>query len=266
MLIDAFTFFNELELLDIRLHELDSIVDYFVIAESLEHHGSIGKKPANLRDNWHLIKPFEKKIKYVVLDSLYPALAGREQVWPRENFQRNALLQIARSVSTSGKDILMISDADEIPRANMIAENIPRFAGGLYGTQQDLFYYNVNTYFGEWHGTVISTIDCIEKMGGPQAARNRRDELPLLENAGWHFSYFGGVDKIVNKVANFAHAVDDSARDCLSRGKEELAGDVAAGRDLYRRPEMKAERREANDPRLPAYFLNNPEKFPQFIA
>lgn len=31
---DCFSFFNEVDLLDIRLNELDSIVDYFVIIES----------------------------------------------------------------------------------------------------------------------------------------------------------------------------------------------------------------------------------------
>lgn len=263
MLIDAFTFLNELELLDIRLHELDEIVDYFVIVESFEHHGSTNKKPANLRDNWHLVKPFEKKIKYVVLDSLYPALLDRNQVWPRENFQRNALLQAARGISTSGEDILMISDADEIPRASTIKENLPRLAGGIYAARQDLFYYSVNTYFGPWNGTVISTIDCIEKMGGTQAARNKRDELPVLDNAGWHFSYFGGVSRIKNKIANFAHAVDDSCRAALGKDIQEY---ISSGRDLYDRPSEKSSRREANDPRLPTYFLNNPEKFPQFVA
>ena len=34
MLIDAFTFFNEKELVELRLKYLDSIVDYFVVIES----------------------------------------------------------------------------------------------------------------------------------------------------------------------------------------------------------------------------------------
>ena len=34
MLIDAFTYFNEKELVELRLKYLDSIVDYFVVIES----------------------------------------------------------------------------------------------------------------------------------------------------------------------------------------------------------------------------------------
>ena len=40
MIIDAFTFFNELDLLELRLNYLDSVVDYFVIVESnISHSG-----------------------------------------------------------------------------------------------------------------------------------------------------------------------------------------------------------------------------------
>jgi len=34
MLIDAFTYFNEKELVELRLKYLNSIVDYFVVVES----------------------------------------------------------------------------------------------------------------------------------------------------------------------------------------------------------------------------------------
>ena len=50
--VNAFIFFDELELLDIRLHELDSVVDLFVIVETLEHNANRQKKPICLRPNW----------------------------------------------------------------------------------------------------------------------------------------------------------------------------------------------------------------------
>lgn len=266
MLIDGIIFGWETDILELRLHELDSIVDRFIIIESRDYHGSTNIKPTNLRFNWDIVKPFEHKIEYVLLDKLEPPLRDRNDVWPRENYHRNQIMPAVLEFA-SPQDILMISDCDEIPRAETIRQNIPRLQNGICGTRQEMFYYGVTNYVSEWHGTVAGTVGHIQALGGPQAARNKRDELPFIDNCGWHFSYFGGVDRIVNKVTNFAHAVDDSAKECLNRGPEELKADIAAGRDLYHRPgEPMGQRREANDSRLPAYFLNNPEKFPQFIA
>ena len=44
----AFSFFNELDLLELRLHELNKVVDYFVLVEAtLTHSG--WNKPIILR-------------------------------------------------------------------------------------------------------------------------------------------------------------------------------------------------------------------------
>ena len=57
--IDCFPFFNELELLEIRLNELDPVVDQFVLIEATRTHQ---KKPKSLiynenKENLaHLIK------------------------------------------------------------------------------------------------------------------------------------------------------------------------------------------------------------------
>ena len=64
MLIDAFTYFNEKELVELRLKYLDPIVDYFVIIES--NVTFTGKKkewnfPEVLEKN---LKKFSNKIKY----------------------------------------------------------------------------------------------------------------------------------------------------------------------------------------------------------
>jgi hypothetical protein len=40
MIYDCFTFFNELELLELRLHELAGVVDKFVLVEATQTHSS----------------------------------------------------------------------------------------------------------------------------------------------------------------------------------------------------------------------------------
>ena len=59
MIYDCFLFFHELEVLDIRLHELDSVVDKFVLVESTVTHTNQQKK-LFYNENKHLFKKFEK--------------------------------------------------------------------------------------------------------------------------------------------------------------------------------------------------------------
>ncbi len=45
MIYDCFIFFNELELLEIRLNTLENVVDKFVIVESTISFSGLNKKP-----------------------------------------------------------------------------------------------------------------------------------------------------------------------------------------------------------------------------
>jgi len=279
MIIDAFMFFNELELLEIRLNELDPIVDQFVIVESLERHGSANPKPAFIQDNWHIVKPFEKKIKYVLLPRLYPAYTDSSSGWKRENHQRNILMNIVSGISTApDKDILMVSDADEIPRAATIKANLPRLAQGLHRLSLDLFFYNVNRFVGlscEGAGFPIAGPVSHFQRGGVMQFDKDRTSVGLsairgkrysqIANGGWHFSYFGGVDRMREKVSSFAEAYLDSSTAFRSRTESEIAQDILAGEDIYHRGIYQPfVHRETNDPRLPAHFLNNIARYPQF--
>ena len=57
---DCFTFFNELDLLEIRLNELNDVVDYFVLVEATTTYSG---KPKELyfQKNKDRYKKFEKK-------------------------------------------------------------------------------------------------------------------------------------------------------------------------------------------------------------
>lgn len=263
MIIDAILFFNELDVLEIRLNELNSVVDKFVIVESLEPHGAFGSREAVLKNNWNIVQPFEAKIKYVMVPNLEPKFEDRSHTWPRENFHRNTLMAPILEVASSTNDIVMISDCDEIPKASTVARS--NFNGGIYALTQDFFYYNVNNHLGKWHGTVVGTLGAIQAEGGPQAARNRRDSWSAIDDGGWHFSYFGGIDKINHKVKNFAHSYDPCCQEFLARDSKEVARDIVERKDLFHRPgENTLPKWDSADTRIPQHFLSNAERYRHF--
>ena len=80
MLIDSFIFFDEKELVDLRVRYLNSIVDYFIVVEAnITHQGK--KKDWNfaniLKTN---LKEFANKIQYHQLN-IEPKEIRNEESW-----------------------------------------------------------------------------------------------------------------------------------------------------------------------------------------
>jgi hypothetical protein len=81
---DLVPFFNEIEILALRLETLDPVVDKFVICEATQTHS--GKpKPLLLQENGHRFAKWAHKIKHVVVE------LGQTSDWGREKEQRVCL-------------------------------------------------------------------------------------------------------------------------------------------------------------------------------
>ena len=113
---DCFTFFNELDLLEIRLNELSPVVDVFVVAEApLTFQGD--PKPLHFHANRRQFEKFADRIRHVVVGRM-PEGKSRRDNWRREYHQRDAL---ATAIGDAGPDdFVLLSDVDEIPRAASI--------------------------------------------------------------------------------------------------------------------------------------------------
>ena len=82
MLIDAFIFFNEKELVELRVKYLNSVVDFFVVVEAnITHQGK--KKgwnfPKILENN---LKKFSSKIQYHQLHIDLEKIKNEEKLQP----------------------------------------------------------------------------------------------------------------------------------------------------------------------------------------
>jgi beta-1,4-mannosyl-glycoprotein beta-1,4-N-acetylglucosaminyltransferase len=214
--LDTFLFYNELDLLKVRLAYLGEHVDQFIITEAnIDFSG----KPKPFLLNTDLIQslPFSEKIVYhqecIDLNSFawrYKRLRYQNRkskfLWTIQDAQRNSLLKPLRNYSKN--DIVIFSDLDEFPAIpalheaiktfNLSSSNPDRLALSL---QQLFFYFNVNSCAHEdlFYGSVIAKNAAVFHFK-PHKLRADKNDLPHIESGGWHFSYFMDEEKIINKV------------------------------------------------------------------
>ncbi len=194
-IFDCFLFFNELELLELRLMTLCDVVDFFVLVEANKSFTD-NKKEFLFEKNKSRYKKYLDKIIYIKVEDT-PILDKSKDVWAIQYFQRNC---ITRGLSKAkDEDRIIISDVDEIPDPEIILLVKDKDEPIAFG--QYLFYYYVNCFSGRsWNGSIITPF---KNMPSPQTLRNlARKGINRIKYRGWHYSYMGGVDKIRSKLDN----------------------------------------------------------------
>jgi beta-1,4-mannosyl-glycoprotein beta-1,4-N-acetylglucosaminyltransferase len=265
---DAFLFFNELDLLEIRLHELDSAVDMFVLVESTKTFSS-KCKPLYYLENKERFARFADKIRHVVVDDtpdISPDPAKGHSRHKVEQYQRACLDR--GLVGCCADDMVIVSDVDEIFRpvdVQRAKELLTRQRFVLF--EQKFFYYYLNGLCVQngvpapWNGPVASLAR--NYIGGQKMRDDRGTrERERLRNAGWHFSYLGGIERIVEKIESYAHAEFDNG---TIKDKESLASKIGRGVDIFNRPNRPNQKYIAIDESFPKHVRDNMERFSHLV-
>lgn len=217
-LYDCFPFYNELDLLEVRLNELSGVVDRFVIVEAGETFN--GKpKPFVLEENFQRFAAFADRITHLKIASFPP---GNDR-WFREHLQRDKLIE---GLADAGPDdLVMISDLDEIPDPKVLAaikRDPPRGARVLC-LELRYFHFFLNLERRErWlkYGPrlmrrgALPNIHELKRIRGPVKGTLRNFVRGLraswgmkrwitrqvIRDAGWHFTWLGGLDAVVSKA------------------------------------------------------------------
>ena len=211
-LIDSFIFYNELSTLNMRLHELNDFVDYFVIVEAdVTHAGN--RKPLFYAENKGLFQAFHDKIIYYLVDDI----PEPNDAWGREFHHRNSLIRAVGQVpGIHSRDIVLMSDADEVP--NPIYLDLARFDDDrIFVFNQRLFYYDFTCENPNgWPGTTsipyryFDSIDLNHMRKLKYRSKDKRvtyipEKVSRNNHAGWHCTCFGGVDRIITKLESYSH-------------------------------------------------------------
>lgn len=207
---DCFLFYNELEVLEIKLHELYDSVDYFVLVESAESFR--GKpKPLYFDENKYRFIPFMDKIIHVIVADRFQT----DDPWKREAFQRN---QILRGLSKArDDDFVIIEDLDEILKASRLPDMLEPLISGrlrLVTCNHELYTYYLNRRGHTGHvshmlGSIVTRYADVKERS-PQGIRLSMDRAHAIFEAGWHFTYMGGPHRVRNKLENFSHSELDN--------------------------------------------------------
>ena len=270
---DCFSYWDEDLLVDLRLNILNDYIDYFVIVEGNKTWQNNYKK---IKFDIKKFKKFKEKIIYVPVENM----PDGENPWVRENFQRNC---ITRGLNSSEQeDLIIISDADEIPNLNNIREYIKDKRYAVF--KQKAFYYKLNMQnitLPNWYGSRI----CKKKyLESPQWLRNlkfkkrpfwRIDKFRLnniIEEGGWHFCNLKEPKDLVYKYKNMAETKDnffakeglDAKIDPKYLTIEQIEDSIKKGKNLVGKKEY-FEKIEI-DNTYPKYILKNLEKYKNWIS
>ena len=200
---DCIIYLDEDFLLNLRFNILNNIIDYFVVVES-NRTWQNNKKKFNF--DIDKFKNFSKKIIYIKVEDMPEG----ENPWLRENFQRNC---ISRGLlKAKDHDLIIVSDADEIPNPEKIINFDPKRKYGVF--EQKHYYYKINLLNKTnpiWRGSKA----CIKKyLKSPQWLRElkikkrpfwRLDKINLnyaIEEGGWHFCNLKTPERLIYKYKN----------------------------------------------------------------
>jgi beta-1,4-mannosyl-glycoprotein beta-1,4-N-acetylglucosaminyltransferase len=227
MIVDVFPFFNELDLLDIRLHELWDVVDCFVLIEATRTYTGLSKplyydlvkeRFANFNSHiMHIIVQDMPMTKDEINHSL--SLGDRswlesnyqvEDVWVRERHQRNQARGILLK-EFDPEDILIIEDADEMVRASILKDIEKIICEGSNAVHQDLcsYYLNIRCTNMPWWGSKIIRNRFLNDHTVSEVRFHTKPRR-FIEDGGWHYNFFGGAEKIFNKIKAYAHIEFDN--------------------------------------------------------
>lgn len=210
---DCFPFFNELDLLEIRLNELYDVVDYFVIVEGEKTHQN-NPKPLFYLENKERYSKFQDKIVHVILDES----SFNESPAHNEDISYNAIMYGLQQTNASDDDIVIINCADEILKPEVIKDLVSSYVKPVCIEVHNFCYY-LNTQFAEgslcwWGGPIISVRHLNEFNGQVKRCLEwgRRHETLQSSTAtdiplphGWHFTFMGNAKEVRAKVTSYIH-------------------------------------------------------------
>lgn len=272
MIIDSFPFFDEIDLLDLRLSYLNNSVDKFILVEGTKSHQGTNKK-LYFEENKSLFKKYENKIIHHIVDD-YPIINDHKKFDPftYDYHTRNSIGKALKKITTSSNDILLVSDVDEIPNYNFFN----KFRGKISIFKHYMLYFHMNLRCvgfeldhgdGLWGGTRMlflkdfTTAQKIRNIKSKKYGWWRIDKpkVDFFYNSGWHFRFLGNENTLYKEFKNRAIGYTEKKlssfnksdlKDIIQNQLELIGGEKYSKFDILK---------------LPDIIFNNQEKYKKYL-
>lgn len=215
---DVFYFFNELDLLEIRLNILDPFVDFFVLVEFSTTFGGVSKE-SHYKNNFERFSKWNHKIIYYLVEDY---LADKELLslaatnsnigdggehWVREFCLKESAKKAL--VNLSDDDVVFLSDLDEIWNPAQLKELTTFTESPIVRPVQLSYYYYLNNRSNEgidgWTGTIVAKYKTLREGCLNDLRNKRKTPAKKIHQGGWHFTYMGGIEGAKRKLSEENH-------------------------------------------------------------
>ncbi len=261
-ILDCVTYFDEDVVLDLRLNILDDFVNKFIITEGeYDHRGN--KRRLNFDIN--KFKKFEKKIVYLPVKN-FPNI---KNPWSMLEYQRNYSLKEIEKYDDD--TYIIVSDIDEIPNPNKI--NFFKNNNFKYGVfEQNFFYYKlnlINITQKKWYGSKITKKKYLKTPNKLREHKTKQypwwridkpENIKIIKDGGWHFSFLYDVEGIIKKISSFQHTEFDKDN---FKNEKIIKKKIEEGMDIFDRGFV-FEKIDI-DNSFPDYLIKNKNRYQNWI-
>ncbi|KAL6622637.1 hypothetical protein ACP70R_032516 [Stipagrostis hirtigluma subsp. patula] len=263
---DAILFNNEVDILEIRYHELLPFVEKFVILEANATFTGIPKS-LTFHDNLSRFAFAGSKIVYEMLSIGDLDAGSKRRPFDVEADHRRALNKLIRRSGIAVGDVLIMADADEIPSPETL--QLLRWCDGIppvmhLELQNYMYSFEFPVDYNSWRATAHLFT---ERTG----YRHSRQSNLILADSGWHCSFcFRYIKEFAFKMKAYSHADrvkrqsflnPDRIQKIICNGEDlfDMLPEEYTFRDLFRK--MGPIPKSASAMHLPSYLIKNADRF-----
>lgn len=275
-LIDAFCFFNEVDLCKIRLNYYKDVVDHFVILESTHTWRGTRNKPMFMKKVWPKLSPeIQSKIYHRVID--HPDEWLNEESWRKKLVQdkmRDSLVYESRKLMGDENAYFVYNDLDEFWDKRCLSD----IKGALKEHNfvvcwQDyrIVYVDWKARIAGWGGSRFTLLDRLPEdrpmsYGKFKYIKNKVFFRMHPIHNGWHFSYFGSNDAREAKLKSIKDTRNWESKVNLSYAEiAQSVNTVKEWNKVYRKAKQKADPMGI-DIKLDPYLETLFKKYPNFFS
>src|SRR5256714_4512764 len=256
---------TELEWLEIRMGEMATQVDYFIVIESTMTF-SDAPKPLYVRDNWGRFAAYHDKM---ILHTLNETGHAFPDAWSREAFSRNAMfdqvfpnLAEDESRAPHSGDVIIVGDVDELVRPSVLSALRNCAFPARLRLHTKIYYYSFQWLsqgrdYGEWNHPDATFYTDYKTTIRPQSLRDDPADEEVW-NSGWHCSFcLPSLADVVKKITSFSHT-ELNRPEIIDPGI--ILQRVRMGLDIFARGGSDCHRVEDNVD-VPTFLLKNKKRF-----